>query len=423
MQSIDYNNFSLSSSMPKISIITCFNNREILEENLLKSLRQQQNVSFELVLIDNTENKFLSVTSAYNFGAKQATGEYLMFVHQDVYLQGDDWLNQALNYLGSLLKVGAIGVSGVTSNGEPTGFILDRGRFFGKHLSAPIPVQTLDEQLIIAPRAVFEKILFDERFSFHSYGADYSLAVERLGLKVYVLPLMVEHNSLTTSSLAASSLKEQDALLLKKYANSYKKIHKTTGTVGTKKDLLRQKIVFFYPYFLFVLSSSIFKIWGVNTRQKKVLDIGCIPMEQIILSKCLSKKSFSVGISPKKRFLLVSKKLKVHDDYVVADPEKLPFKKKSFDIAFLSGLLEYLPKNTAENTLRLSEEVAKGNVIKVPCSGSPVDNAHKFYISLWSRDDFKKTGYKTFIISFKHLTPRTLYAYKNSGLIATRCNN
>lgn len=399
----------------KVSIVVCFNDQEILEENLLKSLRQQQNIDFELMAVDNTRRKFLSIPSALNDGGRRATGDYIMFIHQDVYLCGIDWLDKALNFLYKLPNVGAAGVAGVDSNGKPVGFILDRGRYWGRPLGEPFPVQTLDEQLIIIPRGVFEKVKFDERFNFHLYGADYCLSVQNLGLKVYVLPLMVEHNSLTIGTLNASSIESQDAMLRKKYLGLHKVIYKTTGNLGRKRDALRKRIASLYSNFFFASSLIILRLWKISMNQKIVLDVGCIPLEQHALKKYLAKKKFSVGISNNNRYLVISKKLGVHDDYVVAAPERLPFRERSFDIAFLSGLLEYLSKDKGEQVVYASEEVAKGSIVKVPCSCSPIDTTHMVFRSCWEVNDFKGRHYRTFSIGLKQRAfPCILFAYKSA---------
>lgn len=402
-----------SFGLPRFSVVTCFNDREILEENLLKSLRQQHNPIFELITIDNTNKNFLSLPSALNYGGKTAIGEYILFVHQDVYLCGDFWFDQALSFLQKLPKVGAVGVAGVDWNGTNRGFILDRGRYWGSRLNAPSVVQTLDEQLIIIPQTIFKKLKFDEFFDFHSYGADYCLSVQHLGLKVYVLPLMVEHNSLTIGTLNASSIEKQNAFLYGKHSESCKIIYKTTGTLGRKRDVLRTKLVSFYPNFIFLTSLAILELWHIHLNNKNVLDLCCLPFEQHILKKHLSKKKLSVGVSPKRRYLLVSKKLGVHDDYVIASPEKLPFKMNSFDVVFSLGLLEYLPKDKCGQVISASEEVAQISIVRVPYSGSPIDSTHTVFSSNWRINDFKKRNYRTFSIGLKQqIFPRTLFAYK-----------
>ena len=402
-----------SSDHPKVSIVTCFNNREVLEENLLRSLRQQSTVALELVAMNNVEKNFVSVSSALNTGGQTAKGDYIIFVHQDVYLSGANWINRAVKFLDGLPDAGVAGVCGVTSKGASTGFILDRGRYWGRRLSKPIPVQTLDEQLVIVPRRVFEKTKFDERFRFHSYTADFCLSIQKIGLHAYVLPLMVEHNSPTTAIMATSSLNEQDTLLFEK-CPSYKLIQKTTGTIGGKRNALRRKLVSRYPDFLFRTSVIILKLWLVQIHKKSILDVGCSPLEQHTIVKYLRHKKYSVGISQKRRYLIVSKTLGIHDDYVIANPEIMPFKADSFDIAISIGLLEYLPKKNGELVIQGLEEVAKSNIVRIPIDGSPIDTTHMIFNSLWNRNDFTGRNYRTFTIgSNRHrFFPCTLFAYK-----------
>ena len=416
------NNTELGSSFsgkPKMSIVTCYNDREILSENLLKSLNRQHNTDFELLTIDNTEKKFSSIPSALNWGGKKAAGDYIMFVHQDIYLCGDNWLDLASNFLNGLPRLGAAGVAGVASNGNYAGFILDRGRYYGEYFDSPLPVQTLDEQLIIIPRMTFEKYRFDEHFDFHFYGADYCLSAQRLGLSVYVLPLFVEHNSLAVATLRASNIKNQEKILLKKHSEVFKTIWKTTGSIGKIRDMIRRGFASVSNDFIIEASMTFLQLQKITVNQQKVLEVGCLPIEQNAMKKRLAKKLFSIAISPKKRYLIVSRRLGVHDDYVVADPERMPFKAKSFDLAFSSGFLEYLSKEKGERVIKASEEVAKKSLIRVPQSVSRLDSMHLVlddsYIlerSQWAKKDFEVRQYKTFSLQLGQILPGTLYAYK-----------
>ncbi|MEM2145656.1 MAG: glycosyltransferase family A protein [Candidatus Jordarchaeaceae archaeon] len=95
-----------------ISLIVVYNDGTMLKENLLRSLEKQDS-KYELILVDNKKNAFDSYTVAINYGGSQAHGEYLMFVHQDVELDGSSWLREAEQYLNTLSDVGVAGVSGV----------------------------------------------------------------------------------------------------------------------------------------------------------------------------------------------------------------------------------------------------------------------------------------------------------------------
>ena len=113
-----------------ISIVCVFNDWEVLERFLLRSL-DTQTAPYEMHLVDNTNGRFKSAAEALNFGGQQATGKYIMFVHQDVYLASTVWLESVENTLDTLPKLGIAGVAGKTKNGMHT---------YSNAEHAPIPV-------------------------------------------------------------------------------------------------------------------------------------------------------------------------------------------------------------------------------------------------------------------------------------------
>lgn len=185
--------------MTRISVVSVYNNRTILEECLLKGLASQ-NHDYQLILVDNTHQEFKSASAALNYGADQAHGEYILFAHQDVYLKKDHFLQNMVNTLDSLKNVGVAGIAGKSINekdiisnsteGEPP-------QRMGRSLSSPLPVQTVDECLFIIPRARFKLNRFDEVVcdGWHLYAVDYSLSIAKHGFRTYLLPLEVHHQS------------------------------------------------------------------------------------------------------------------------------------------------------------------------------------------------------------------------------------
>jgi len=406
------------SQTPSISIVTCFNEAEILRANLLASLSRQEE-PFELVLIDNTKAKFKSLPVALNFGGGKSLGEYILFAHQDVYLRGKDWLGNACHIIETLFNVGAAGVSGVSPHGEFVGFIMDRGRYWGKPIRKPMSVQTLDEQLIVIPRQIFAAIKFDERFRFHSYVADYCLTLQEKGYIVYVLPLTVEHNSITIGVQRVSPIKLDDRLLYLKHKHFFKSIHKTTGTLDVFYQIRKKAASIFSNFHLMAVKCTFDFLGGCFTG--KILDLGCVPGEQLYLRKLLKNKRYSVGVSDKKRYVLVSKQLKVHNDYVIAKLEKLPFKEHSFDATVFFGILEYMSKKQANNIVSAAEKIGKKVMVKVPYLCAPIflpllsdknRAACSVFHSCWDVADFQKRGYKTLVLGVRNLTPLLLFAVK-----------
>lgn len=187
----------------KISVICVYNNKNILEKCLLKTLAEQKK-DFELILIDNTKNKFKCAADALNYGGKNAKGDLLLFIHQDVKLFKNN-INDILNYCKELKNFGIAGIAGTD---------LDNGymKSCGLHNIPPEPMtfkkinkiekaQTLDEVALIIPNNIFNLYKFNNTLcnDWHLYGVEYCLNLIKNGYSVYVLPIELYHVSNTES--------------------------------------------------------------------------------------------------------------------------------------------------------------------------------------------------------------------------------
>ena len=107
--------------------------------------------------------------------------------------------------------------------------------WWGKQVSEILPVQVLDEMLLIVPRQVFENIKFDETTCDHwdLYGVDYSLTAYSAGLQTCILPYPIVH-------LSASRMTEfyyrTVIKLLKKHKNK-EVINTTCGLWFTRPQI------------------------------------------------------------------------------------------------------------------------------------------------------------------------------------------
>ncbi len=230
-----------------ISVVCVYNNEDILNDYLLDSL-ESQTADYELILIDNTENKFKSAAEALNHGGKKAKGTYIMFVHQDIDLSSDNWLKDTEKMLNSLTNIGILGVAGNCENVKGTTTIIKDGdppKLAGpNYLNEITESQTLDECLIIVPKSVFNILHFDEMVcdDWHLYAADYCLSIKKLGYKVYIAPIFVYHLS------PGYSMSENYYLtlnkILKKHRNNYNEIFTNTGCWNTLYPLkLQRKLI------------------------------------------------------------------------------------------------------------------------------------------------------------------------------------
>lgn len=256
------------------SVICVYNNKDLFESVLCKSL-QHQTVPFELVAIDNTRHRFSSAAAALNFGAQEASedSEYYIFVHQDIDLGTDLWLAQAESILKQLPDVGVAGVAGLRpgdrtllsniTHGSPP---VAAGR---RRLSVPIKVQTVDECLLIIPRKVFDVQRFDDEVcaGWHMYGVDYCLGIARKGFAVYVLPLCLHHLSLGTRT---RDYYQTLGRVLKKHKGKERKIYTTCGVWNTRIPLWMQLVFFFVREFFYAVIKTmrIRRYLPARTRNK-----------------------------------------------------------------------------------------------------------------------------------------------------------
>ena len=224
-----------------ISIVTVYNDARILDGCLLDSLRNQT-VKFELIKLDNTTSRFKSAAESLNYGGRKSNGKYIMFVHQDVKLADENWLDQVEKILDDIHDLGVAGCAGIGGTGIAKGCIDDNGKLWGTPINKPTPVQTLDESLLIIPKEVHNKLQFDSQTfdGWHAYGADYSLSVKEVGLRAYVIPAFIHHYSSSSRkkpSLIKGLFEAQEKLVLK-HKKNHKYIYMTCGFLPASLTIL-----------------------------------------------------------------------------------------------------------------------------------------------------------------------------------------
>jgi len=234
-----------------LTIVCVYNNYDILKEWLLNSLEKIGNTDYELILIDNTNGRFRSAAKAFNSVINRVKGDYVMFVHQDVKIESP--LSEFEKYLYRLPDLGVAGLAGKredlpyvignVTHGEPPRPACRIS------VRKPIRVQTVDSLLFIIPTEVLKKIRFDEEVcdNWHLYCEDYCLmAQEKLGLRVYILPLKAYHKSTGTIVKKGSLTNPLSYLpfpkeyyrtlikVLRKHRRFFKEIYTTCGNYPTR---------------------------------------------------------------------------------------------------------------------------------------------------------------------------------------------
>lgn len=96
-----------------ISIIIC-SRTSVISDNLLENILLTIGADHELIVIDNSENKY-SIFEAYNIGINKSKGEIVCFIHDDINFLTLNWGGILIEIFNENKKVGLIGVAGAKS--------------------------------------------------------------------------------------------------------------------------------------------------------------------------------------------------------------------------------------------------------------------------------------------------------------------
>lgn len=191
-------------SMPKynFSIITLAYNIENYKK-LLNSLRIQEGVhSIEIIGIPNYHNSFKSIFEAYNRATEVASGEILIYCHDDIIVP-NDWLKTVRDVISNLelnkVPWGVLGPAGVQQKADQGIYFLlnDKMKPTPESLRAftPIEVTSLDELCLITKKSNNLKFSENDISGFHFYGVDLCTTAKLAGLKNLSAPLFCHHSS------------------------------------------------------------------------------------------------------------------------------------------------------------------------------------------------------------------------------------
>lgn len=203
-----------------ISLIICTRHPNDLAE-LRRNVDETIGTAYQWIVVDNSENRY-SLCAAYNEGVRQAEGELLCFMHDDIVYHTHDWGKNVERHF-QLPEVGMIGVAGshiIPAAGDwRVGFIpyhvlhfvqrnhslMQYDSYFAEEARLCVDgllteVAVLDGVWFCLPKRLFDSgtVRFDDRnfTSFHIYDTDISMQVVQTGRKLYVVDdVLLEHNS------------------------------------------------------------------------------------------------------------------------------------------------------------------------------------------------------------------------------------
>ena len=195
-----------------ISVIICSRGQFSNEKKI--NIEETIGVNYEIILIDNSENSY-SIFEAYNIGIKKSKGDYLCFMHDDVFMHTNNWGTILQNIFNKDPQIGLIGIAGsrVKSKMPSAWWDCNKEEFqiniiqhykdedkrkldFGFKENSLVEVAAIDGVFMVMKKQ--NNIFFNEKLSgFHNYDLNISFEHIKKGLKVVVTnEILLEHFSI-----------------------------------------------------------------------------------------------------------------------------------------------------------------------------------------------------------------------------------
>lgn len=197
-----------------VSVIVCSRNTNPQSIHKMNVLKTSGINNIEYILIDNATNLY-SLSAAYNEGVRRAKGDFLLFMHDDVFFAEGDWAAKLIRKFDDS-SVGLVGVAGTSylfadnpgwvAAGRP--FIhgqviheLDNGNIFNLTVFSwekeDQDVVAVDGLLFAIRQSLFNNIAFDETVfdGFHFYDIDICMQVRKYARCIVTRDILVKHQS------------------------------------------------------------------------------------------------------------------------------------------------------------------------------------------------------------------------------------
>ena len=217
-----------------ISVIVCSRKDpswDMHERNVKKTVGTQ----FEYLRIDNSTNTY-GLCAAYNEGIRHASGDILVFVHEDVFFMEGAWGALLESKFSTDQSLGLIGVAGTqylfadvpgwVAAGRPyiKGHVvheINQGAVYNLTVfdwqKEDMDVVAVDGLFFAIRKSLFDSIAFDEKTfdRFHFYDLDICMQVRRTHRLVVTWDILVKHQS---GGSFDELWKTYSALFLEKYS-------------------------------------------------------------------------------------------------------------------------------------------------------------------------------------------------------------
>jgi len=205
----------------------------------------------EYLIVDNTHGNTYNAYQAISLFLKQAAGQFLVIVHQDVRcIDKRAVLLKCLEEVNSINPDWAIcGNAGGRGYREDVIYITYESHI-EKYSKLPQEVNSLDENFLVINRAANITISHDLH-GFHLYGTDLCIIANFLGYHCYVIPFMVMHYSKGNLKSLAAHKKEFVETYGKKLSAGY--IQTTCTRFYLSNRVWKNKLFNYWPLIPFLI--------------------------------------------------------------------------------------------------------------------------------------------------------------------------
>ena len=199
---------------------------------LEKNIAETCGVPYEIIKVDNPG--IMGICEAYNRGAEKAKYDNMLFLHEDVLFETNDWGHILLEKL-QISNVGVVGVAGSNYYGyipsgcwNPTYFkhinqfehdsftLYDKSNFKNKTEK----VKVVDGVFLACLKRIYEEIMFNDKIKgYHGYDLIFTLSASEKFQNYVTSEILIKHYSLGNIS------KEwlQNIIQVRKIIPAYKK--------------------------------------------------------------------------------------------------------------------------------------------------------------------------------------------------------
>ncbi len=163
------------------------------------------------------------------------------------------------------------------------------------------------------------------------------------------------------------------------------------------------------PYLLFTALNTAGRV--LDKQGQSILDIGCGRGEPI---RFINRhgRFFTVGVDAFEPYLRECQRCGTHNEYVLCDIRRLPFRRKSFDVVLCLEVLEHLEKEEGKQLIDTMEGIASKQVIISTPIGEYEQhtydgNPYQEHSMSWSPAELKELGYRVRGHGISHLGGET----------------